>query len=103
MKQIEVHFYSYRPRLHVSLFWTTDMVPNIGDEIRIGGKYISQLDKKYFPKWMKGEPMVFRVKERLWNLDRCGWRNYDVELKLDWSESEMVSVKRYLSTPKKIS
>ena len=103
MKKIDIDFSSYRPRLKVGLTWTTDSIPNVGDEIIIGSKYISQLDKKYFPQWMKDRSMTFRVKKRLWNLDKkkYPWQDYDVRLELDWSEYELVKVEKYLDEFKK--
>ena len=103
MKKIDIDFSSYRPRLKVELTWTTDLIPNVGDEIRIESKYISQLDKKYFPQWMKDYSMTFRVKKRLWNLDekKCPWQDYDVRLELDWQEDELVRVEKYLDELKK--
>jgi hypothetical protein len=103
MKKIDIDFYSYRPRLRVGLTWTTDLVPNVGDEIRIESKYIYQLDKKYFPQWMKDCSMTFRVKKRIWNLHekKDPLQNYDVILELDWSEDELVEVEKYLDEFKK--
>jgi hypothetical protein len=102
MKKIDIYFYSYRPRLKVGLTWTTDLIPNVGDEIRIKSKFISQLDKKYFPQWMKDCSMTFRVKKRVWNLDeKKYWQDYDVRLELDWSEDELVKVEKYLDEFKK--
>ena len=103
MKKIDIDFSSYRPRLKVGLTWTTDVIPNVGDEIRIESKFISQLDKKYFPQWMKDYSMIFRVKKRIWNLDekKYPWQDYDVRLELDWSEDELVKVEKYLDKFKK--
>lgn len=103
MKKIDIDFSSYRPRLKVGLTWTTDSIPNVGDEIIIESKYISQLDKKYFPQWMKDRSITFRVKKRLWNLDKkkYPWQDYDVRLELDWSEDELVKVEKYLDEFKK--
>jgi len=103
MKKIITEFSSYRPRLKVGLTWTTDLIPNVGDEIRIESKFISQLDKKYFPEYMKDYSMTFRVKKRLWNLGgkNYPWQDYDVRLELDWTEEECVKVKEYLEAFKK--
>ena len=103
MKKIDIDFSSYRPRLKVGLIWTTDLIPNVGDEIIIDSEFISQLDKKYFPQWMKDYSMTFRVKKRLWNLGekKYSWQDYDVKLELDWSEDELIKVKKYLDEFKK--
>ena len=103
MKTININFYSYRPRLKVGLNWTTDLIPNVGDEIRIESKFISQLDKKYFPSYMKNFSITFRVKKRLWNLDKkkYPWQKHDVELELDWTEEESIKVKKYLEAYEK--
>ena len=103
MKKINIDFYSYRPRLNVGLVWTTDLIPNVGDEIRIESKYISQLDKKYFPEYMRGCAMTFRIKKRIWNLDekKYPWQDHDVRLELDWTEEESLKVEKYLEAFKK--
>jgi hypothetical protein len=98
MKKIDIEFSSYRPRLKVGLTWTTDLVPNVGDEIRIESKFISQLDTKYFPEWKKDCSMTFKVKKRLWNLDekKHPWQKYDVRLELDWTDEEQKEIDKYL-------
>ncbi len=100
MKKIDIDFYSYRPRLRVDLTWTADSVPNIGDEIIIGSKFISELDTKYFPKWRKDYPMIFKVKKRLWNLDEKNHplTEYDVRLELDWTDEEQKKVDKYVKS-----
>lgn len=104
MKTIDIDFSSYRPRLKVGLTWTTDLVPNVGDEIRIESKFISQLDTKYFPKWKKDCSMTFKVKKRLWNLDekKYPWTKYDVRLELDWTDEEQKEVDKYLKKYQKL-
>lgn len=103
MKTIFIEFSSYRPRLKVELTWTTDIIPNVGDEIRIKSKFISHKDTKYFPLYMKNTSMNFRVKNRCWNLGEKNypWQNYDVKLYLDWTEDELVKVEQYLDKFKK--
>ena len=81
--------------------WENEVVPSIGDEIRISSDFIYQKDKKYFPRWMKGYSMTFIVKNRLWNLNKSTYYDdYDVFLKLDWTEKELLKVKEYLDKPK---
>lgn len=103
MKKIHINFYSYRPRLKVELTWTTDLIPDVGDEIIIDRKFISQFDKKYFKKWRKDYSMAFRVKKRTWDLDKSykRWNNYDVRLELDWTDEEQKKVEKYLNKFKK--
>ena len=99
MKKISIDFYSYRPRLKVSLYWVSDIVPNVGDEIRIDNKFIKQWDKKYFKKWEMDFERVFKVKKRIWAVDK---RRYldgrDVQLELDWNEKEKKRVQKYLKS-----
>ena len=97
MKKIHVTFYSYRPRIKVGLNWTTDLIPNVGDEMRIPNEFISQLDKKYFPQWQKFCPMTFTVKKRVWDLveKKQPWQNYDVRIELDWTKEELVHIEKY--------
>ena len=103
MKTIDINFSSYRPRLKVGLTWKTDLIPNVGDEISIESRFISQLDKKYFPSYMKDCSMTFRVKKRLWNLgkQKYTWQKYDVRLELDWTDEDQEKVNKYLENYKK--
>jgi hypothetical protein len=103
MKKIDIDFYSNTPRLKVGLTWTTDLVPNVGDEIRIESKFISQIDKQFFGENMKDCDMTFCVKERLFNLGKkeYPWQNYDVKLKIYWTEEKEKEVNKYLEKRKK--
>jgi hypothetical protein len=105
MKKIKIEFYSHRPRLRVELVWTTDSIPNVGDEIRIKNRFISQLDKKYFPKWRRDLSMTFRIKKRFWNLDRREntYLDYDVILELYWTENELVEIEKYIKNSKQLN
>lgn len=103
MKKISIEFYSYRPRLKVGLIWTTDILPNAGDEIRIESKFISEWDKKYFPDWAKEYGKTFLVKKRTWLLDKSIYhlRDCDVSIELAWTEEEQKEVDKYIENFKK--
>jgi hypothetical protein len=103
MKKIIINFYSYRPRLKVGLIWTTDIVPNIGDEIRIENKFISEWDNKYFPEWAKENGKIFLVKNRTWLLDKSIYypKDCDISIELTWTEEEQKFIDKYLEEYKK--
>ena len=103
MKTIDINFYSNSPRLKVGLTWTTDLVPNVGDEIIIESKFISQVDKQFFGVYMKDCDMTFRVKKRLFNLGKkeYPWQKYDVILEIYWTEETEKEVDKYLEKRKK--
>lgn len=103
MKKINIIFYSYRPRLKVGLTWTTDIIPNVGDEIKIENKFISEWDKKYFNDWRRENGMTFLVKKRTWLLDKSAYylRDCDVSIELSWTEEEQKRVDKYLEDFKK--
>lgn len=104
MKRIIIDFYSYRPRLQVYLSYTSDLVPNVGDEIRIESKFISLVDKQFFGEYAKDSDMTFIVKKRLFNLGRREnpWEKYDARLEIGFTEEKLKEVDKYLkTTPKK--
>lgn len=103
MKTLRISFYSNSPRLKVNLAWTTDLVPNVGDEIRIESKFISQVDKLFFGKNMIDCDMTFRVKKRLFFVGekKDHWKMYDGILEIGWTEEEEKEVDKYLEKRKK--
>lgn len=103
MKKVNIEFYSYRPRLKAGLIWTMDTIPNVGDEIKIENKFISEWDKKFFMEWEKKFGKKFLVKKRTWLLDKNGYysRDCDVIIELGWTEDEQKRVDKYLVDSKK--
>ena len=97
MKKVSIRFYSYRPRLNIGFTWTVDIIPNIGDTVKVPNKFISQWDKKYFPKWLKDFEMDFIVKERVFVVKPLSnsW-NCDVYIELDWTDEEKIKIDKYL-------
>ena len=98
MKKINIHFYSYRPRLKVDLTWTTDVLPSVGDVLEIPAEFISKWDKKYFYEWSKNSSRDFKIKERRFILDksRYAYDVADVEITLEWNDEEKIKVDKYL-------
>ena len=104
MKTIDIDFYSHRPRLSVGLKWTTDLVPNVGDEILIESKFISLVDKRFFKEYMRNCDMTFVVKKRLFNLGKREYpfQQYDIKLEIGFTEQRLKEVDEYLKEhPKK--
>lgn len=103
MKKVNINFYSYRPRLKVGLIWTTDTIPNVGDEMKIENKFISEWDKKFFNEWEKEHGKTFLVKKRIWLLDKSAYylTDCDVSIELGWTVDDQKRVDKYIENFKK--